>query len=117
MTDIPSTDDAAKMAVLTHTDTQNGRGGFILCLCGKDMLTITEHADHVAHAVIRAVAPALRAEGRAEALREHRHEWASWIEQHDGNIGATPLTVETIVVALRWENPPFGCAGAKEVAQ
>lgn len=38
--------------ILRHTDTGNGKGGFILCLCGSDWLTITEHCKHTARHIL-----------------------------------------------------------------
>lgn len=43
-------------------------------------------------------------------LREHREEWASYIENWSGAVGWAPPTVESIVAALRLPSPPFGVA-------
>ena len=47
---------------------------------------------------------------KAEALREHRLEWASWIEDHGTYVGTVPMTQAEIVEALRSEVVPFGWA-------
>lgn len=44
-----------------------------------------------------------------ETLRQHREDWASWIEDHGLYVGTVPMTQVQIVGALRWERAPFGC--------
>jgi hypothetical protein len=67
-----------------------------------------EYANHLRAAL--ADPDAVLAQARAEALREHRHEWADYFEHWTQAVGPAPLTVELVIAALRGEHLPFGRA-------
>jgi len=48
------------------------------------------------------------------ALTEHRHEWADYFEHWSGAVGPEPLTVASVIQALRAESVPFGRAARQE---
>lgn len=48
------------------------------------------------------------ATARAEGAREHRVEWADYLDDWRASVGPQPPTVDAIIDALRHPEPPFG---------